>query len=438
VLDEVDGTMGKPKWILVGWILMVWGFTQLENPAIDGGSIKRKCSSVVEGRVKALSFLTGFTSGMTALWAGQSDPIEKDLTQRKKDLREIKKELSRTKKKEKKIEGKESSILDSLHNIETELLKGERELREMEARLAQTQDRLRQAKEQIAMLNQEMEQTKEELVSRLIALYKMGKTPQEMFLITSPTYTDMLKIDKYLRVIIDFDAHLVETYRYQMALKERYQETLVQDQFQWQRNISEVEKKKEEIKKVREAKRSLLKSIRNQRVVYKKLIGELEGRAKELQTLIEKLDRERSLFAYGKSKHESVKGKLIPPVEGKVISLFKEKGQNGIEIEAPTGAEIRAVLPGKILYADWFKGFGNLVIIDHGDHTFTVSAYCSQLLKKAGDSVSQGETIALVGSAGSLKGSCLYFEIRHQGKPEDPMDWISHLERVVSVRKGRE
>jgi septal ring factor EnvC (AmiA/AmiB activator) len=430
--------MGKLKWILVGWILVGWIFTPLEDPAIHGRSGKRKCSSVVEGGVKVWSFLTGFTSGMTALWAGQPDLIEKDLTQSKKDLREIKKELSRTKEKEKKIDRKESSILDSLHNIETELLKGKRELREMEAQLSQTQDRLYQAKEQNAMLNQEMEQTKEKLISRLIALYKMGKTPPEIFLITSPTYTDMLRIDKYLRVIIDFDAHLVETYRYQMTLKERYQEILVQDQFQWRQNISEVEKKKEEIKKVREAKRSLLKSIQNQRVVYKKLIGELEERAKELQTLVEKLDREKSRFAYGKSKHEAVKGKLIPPVEGKVISLFKERGQNGIEIEAPTGAEIRAVLPGKILYADWFKGFGNLVIIDHGDHTFTVSAYCSQLLRRAGDPVSQGEAIALVGSAGSLKGSCLYFEIRHQGKPEDPMDWISHLERVVSVRKDRE
>ena len=396
--------MGKSKWLLAGWILMGWVFT----------------------------------SGMAEVWAAPSDQIEKDLTQKQKDLKGIKKELSRTQEKEKKIEGKESSILDSLHSIETELSEGEKELREMEARLAQTEEKLHQSKIQIAMLNNGIEQTKEELVSRLIALYKMGQTPPETFLLTSQSYVDLLKTDKYLRVIIDFDARLVETYRYQIALKERYHEALVQDQLQWQRNISEVEKKKEEIKKVREAKRSLLNSIQHQKVAYNKVIGELEERAKELQTLIGKLERERSLFAYGKSKHEADKGKLIPPVDGKVISLFKERGQNGIEIKAPTGAEIRAVLPGKILYADWFKGFGNIVIIDHGDHTFTVSAYCSQLLKKAGDTVSQGEAIAQVGSAGSLKGSCLYFEIRHQGKPEDPLNWISHLDKVVSLPKSQE
>jgi len=377
-----------------------------------------------------------FTVGTTALWAAGNDQIEKDLTEKKKHLKDVKKELSLTKKKEKKIQGKESSILESLHTMETELYKKEKELKQMEAQLNQTRERLHQTKNQITMLSKGMERTKEDLFSRMTALYKMGRIPPEIFLLPSQSYVDLLRTDKYLRVIIDFDARLVDTYRYQMALKERYQEELTQDQFQWQQNISDVEKKKEEIKKVRERKRALLKSIQDQRVVYQKVIGELEERAKELQTLIGKLEQEKSLFAYGKPKYESLKGRLNPPVQGKVISFFKERGQNGIEIKAPTGTEIKAVLSGKILYADWFKGFGNVVIIDHGDHTFTVSAYCSQLLKKAGDTISQGDTIALVGSAGSLKGPCLYFEIRHRGRPQDPLNWISHLDKVAFLPEG--
>lgn len=377
-----------------------------------------------------------FTLGTAALWAAGNDQIEKDLTEKKKHLKDVRKELSLTKKKEKKIQGKESSILESLHTMETELYKKEKELKQMEAQLNQTRERLHQTKNQVTMLSKGMERTKEDLFSRMTALYKMGRIPPEIFLLTSQSYVDLLRIDKYLRVIIDFDARLVDTYRYQMALKERYQEELTQDQFQWQQNISDVEKKKEEIKKVRERKRALLKSIQDQRVVYQKVIGELEERAKELQTLIGKLEQEKSLFAYGKPKYETLRGKLNPPVQGKVISFFKERGQNGIEIKAPMGTEIKAVLSGKILYADWFKGFGNVVIIDHGDHTFTVSAYCSQLLKKVGDTISQGDTIALVGSAGSLKGPCLYFEIRHRGRPQDPLNWISHLDKVAFLPEG--
>ncbi len=373
--------------------------------------------------------------------AGRTNQIDKDITQKKQDLKDIKQEINLTKKKEKAVRGKESSILGNLHLLEVELYQKEKELKQMETQLSQTQERLRQTKQQIVMLGKVMERSKEEFFSRLIALYKMERVPKEGLLLASQSYPDLLRLDKYLRVIIDHDARLVETYRRQVTLKERYQGELIQDQFQWQRNISEVEKKKKEITRISEEKRVFLKSIQDQKVVYQKVILELEERAKELQTLVNKLEREKGLLAYGKAKHDVSKGKLAPPVQGKVISLFKEKGQNGIEIKAPAGAEFRAILPGKVLYADWFKGFGNLMIIDHGDHTFTVSGYCSELLKKPGDVVTQGETVALVGSTGSLKGPCLYFEIRHRGKPEDPMEWLSHLERTVSLpgedKKGK-
>jgi septal ring factor EnvC (AmiA/AmiB activator) len=390
--------MRRWTWILMGWIFLIWILSQ-EPPE---------------------------------LWASQTDQIEKNLTQKKKVLKDIKKQLSLTKEKEREIQGKEVSVLESLTTIENELYKKEKELKQMETRLAQTKERLDQTKNQIDALSQGMEKTKKELFSRLIALYKMGRIHPERFLLASQSYLDLLKIDKYFRVIIDCDTRLVNTYRSQVSLNKTYQEGLIQDQSQWEKHIAEVEQKGEEIKKTRKTKRALLKSIQSQKVVYQKVILELEERAKGLQTLVDKLEQEKSVYAYRKSKHEPDMGKLVSPVEGKVISLFKEKGQNGIEIKAAMGTEIRSVLPGKVLYADWFKGFGNMVIIDHGDHTFTVSAYCSKLLKKVGDDVSQGEPVALVGSAGSLKGPCLYFEIRHRGKPQDPMNWIAHLEKAIS------
>jgi len=388
-------------------------------------------------------FLIGwiFFFGTPEPRAAQTDQIDRDITEKKKDLKDIKKEINLTKVKEKRVRGKESSVLGTLHLLEMALYQKEKELKGIEMQLDQTQERLQQTKHQTLELSKTMDSTKEELLSRLIALYKMERVPVEGLLLTSDSYPDLLRLNKYLRVIIDYDASLVETYRYQVLLKERYQEELMQDQIQRQRNISEIEEKRREITKVSEEKRILLKSIQNQKVVYEKVLLELEERAKELQSLVAKLEREKSLLAYGKSRHETLKGKLTPPVQGKAISLFKEKGQNGIEIKAPMGAEIRAVLSGKVLYADWFKGFGNIVIIDHGDHTITVSGYCSALLKKPGDGVLQGEAIALIGSAGSLKGPCLYFEIRRHGKPQDPMEWFSHIDRIVSLpeenKKGK-
>jgi len=370
------------------------------------------------------------------LWAGSADPREKDITDKKKDLKDIRKEITVTKEKEKEIRGQESSVLESLSKIDAELYQKEKELKQMEPLLSQTKEKLQHTKNQILLLNKGMERTREELFARLVALYKMERIPPETFFFSAHSFPDRLKVDRYLRVVIDSDARLVGTFRSQVDLKEQYQKTLMEDQAQWERSIAEAAKKKEEVKKGKATKHALLRSIQNQKVVYQKVIVELEERAKELQSFISKLEREKREAVHGKAKLDLSKGKLSPPVHGSVISLFKAKGQNGIEIKAPLGAEVRAVLPGRILYADWFKGFGNVMIIDHGDQTFTVSGYCSQLLKKAGDYVTEGETVALVGSAGSLKGPCLYFEIRHKGKPQDPMEWVSHLEKVASLPAG--
>jgi septal ring factor EnvC (AmiA/AmiB activator) len=157
----------------------------------------------------------------------------------------------------------------------------------MEIQLAQTRERLKQIRGQIAMLNTGLERTRGELFSRLNALYKMGRTPPETLLLTSQSLPDLLKVEKYLRAILHSDARLIETFQYQVALKERYQEELLRDQQQWQRNISEVAKKKAEIQSIQKEKQTLLRSIRDQKVVYQKLIRELEERAKNLQALVE-------------------------------------------------------------------------------------------------------------------------------------------------------
>ena len=101
-----------------------------------------------------------------------------------------------------------------------------------------------------------------------------------------------------------------------------------------------------------------------------------------------------------------------------------EKHRRGIVIEADQDSPIKAVYSGKVVYSGWFEGYGNIIIIDHGDKYYTVSAHASKLLKGINDRVTKGDIIALVGDTGSLRGPCLYFEIRYQGKLQDPLEWL--------------
>ncbi|RIX48817.1 MAG: peptidase M23 [Rhodocyclales bacterium GT-UBC] len=124
------------------------------------------------------------------------------------------------------------------------------------------------------------------------------------------------------------------------------------------------------------------------------------------------------------------KGNLRLPVRGAVAGRFGSPRDGGgtwrgLFIKAGSGSEVKAVAGGRVVFAEWMRGFGNLLIVDHGDAYLTIYGNNDALLKQVGQSVKGGETIATVGNSGGNPDSGLYFELRHQGQPIDPMKWAS-------------
>lgn len=167
----------------------------------------------------------------------------------------------------------------------------------------------------------------------------------------------------------------------------------------------------------------------------------ISSQGKELQNL-QRDEQELSSLLNGLGTGQSVveeyedippfgkmKGKLKWPVAGKVITRFgsAKKGDklrwNGVLISAGRGSDVTAISPGKVIFADWFRNLGLLIIIDHGDGYMSLYGHNESLVKKAGDFVKQGELIANVGDTGGQSESALYFEIRKQGTPLDPDLW---------------
>jgi murein hydrolase activator len=125
-----------------------------------------------------------------------------------------------------------------------------------------------------------------------------------------------------------------------------------------------------------------------------------------------------------------LKGKLKLPARGELINRYggprDEAGVTwkGLFIRAASGQPVNAVADGRVIHADWFRGYGNLLVVDHGSGYMSVYGYTESLLKQAGDSVRAGDRIALTGDSGGVGDSGVYFELRHQGKTLDPMQWI--------------
>ena len=129
----------------------------------------------------------------------------------------------------------------------------------------------------------------------------------------------------------------------------------------------------------------------------------------------------------------TLRGRLPWPTEGRVVSAFGAQVhprfgtrtfRNGVDIEAGEGRDVGAVFGGHVVYTGWFKGYGNLIILDHDNEYYTLYAHVADILVKEGDDVRQGQRIGTVGDTGSLEGPRLYFEVRYQGKPQDPEQWL--------------
>ena len=133
----------------------------------------------------------------------------------------------------------------------------------------------------------------------------------------------------------------------------------------------------------------------------------------------------------GSGPFRQLKGKLRLPVIGELMNRFGGQRQDsglswkGLFISAKPGRDIKAVAGGRVVYADWLRGFGNLLIIDHGDGYMSLYGNNESLLKQAGEEARAGETIAATGNSGGNPDSGLYFELRFQGKPFDPIPWVT-------------
>jgi len=342
-------------------------------------------------------------------------------------LQEIQEELKRKKSGEADVIMKEESILHALSRIERRLLASKEELNRLDAKRDRIQRTVNSVEEKLAYVRDRMSQNQALLNSRFVALYKMWRLGYMPYLLSCESYYDFVRMIKFLRIVIGYDVNVLSQHQEQMRKKRRYQETLAREIKDLQRIRAEQEMRKSEVARAKREKEAVLHAVRREKTAYRKWIQELENQAQELQLLVKKLEKETRVKEISHLNFRHRKGKLTVPVVGK---LLPEDRGRGMLIEASQDTPIKAIYPGKVIYSGWFEGYGNIIIVDHGDKYYTVSAHASKLLKRLNDRVEEGDVIALVGDTGSLRGPCLYFEIRYRGKPQDPFQWFSIPEDV--------
>jgi len=202
-----------------------------------------------------------------------------------------------------------------------------------------------------------------------------------------------------------------------------------------------VETKKAELEARRRKKAVLLAGVRQEKGLYEQSLRELEESSAGLWAMIRKNEQEKRAakatapVSRYERKTEDRDGPRFPwPLEGQVLTRFGIQRhpqfgtvvyRRGIEIQAREGDSVRAVRDGQVVFADWYKGYGKLMILDHGSGFYTLYGNLSRLDLIKGERAAGGQVIGLAGDTGSLKGSKLYFEIRRNGEAQDPLRWLA-------------
>jgi murein hydrolase activator len=370
----------------------------------------------------------------------REDPLQ---TERRR-LEQTHKQLREEREKAADARRRETSLLAALEQIEARLANKQRDVARLDARILRLQGEIETLRIDIGRLQMSRGAQEAALARRLRTLYKIHNQGAALPLILSgEDPTTRAALVRRLGSVAALDARLIREYRATsdtLADRKGREETR-----QKELAALRAEARREQIEVDRDAarRRTLLARVRDERAYHERMVGELTEASRRLEAFIRELQAKqrrtakipppRPPGATPSVGFGELRGRLPWPASGRILTAFgpqlhprfgTKTFRNGVDIEAAEGADVGAVYAGHVVYTGWFKGYGNLIILDHGHEYYTLYAHVAEILVKEGDDVRQAQRIGTVGDSGSLGGPRLYFEVRYQGKPQDPEQWL--------------
>jgi septal ring factor EnvC (AmiA/AmiB activator) len=392
----------------------------------------------VRNRQSRISFF--FLGAILLLWPASlptAQSLSGKIDSQKRQLQEIQNKINRHREKSKELGREEIDVMKQLAHLDKEVSLSQKlvkSLQERETLLAEQIDSLRI---DVAYEQHNLEYSRIRLARRLRQMYMRGPQHRWHLLLASPNIQEVVRRYKFVRLVAERDASLVSEVRSRKNHLEAEQATLTEAMADIVALKSTRGAEARRLKQSKKDRVAMLSSIRNEKSKHTQAIDELKRAQKELQNLIDQLERKRlaerdSPLPTG--DFARLKGKLMRPVDGTITKKFGQDRHpkfgtvtfnNGVNIKAAPGTPIRAVSAGVVEFVDWIAGYGNCIILNHGGGYYTLYAHVAETFARAGQAVAVREVIAEVGDTGSLNGYECHFEIRKSKEALDPMAWFA-------------
>jgi septal ring factor EnvC (AmiA/AmiB activator) len=368
-----------------------------------------------------------------------------DVVSEQRKLQQTQKQLREQRGRAAEARKKEVSLLAELEQIDQTLARKKGDVARLTARITRIQTDVADLRSDIRRLEGRRALQQSSLATRLRAMYKIQAQGGALPLVfggDDPVGRAVLL--RHLTTLAAVDARLIQEYVLTtdgLAGRKSREEG---HQAELEALRSEAERERADIDREATRRRGLLAKVRGERAYHERMVGELTEAARRLEAFIQSLQEKQRRAAKVPTPSKpgappagvgfaTLRGVLPWPAEGRLVASFGAQVnprfgtrtfRSGIDIEAGEGTEIAAVYAGHVVYTGWFKGYGNLIILDHGNEYYTLYAHVAGIDVREGDEVRQGQRIGTVGDTGSLAGPRLYFEVRYQGKPQDPERWL--------------
>jgi septal ring factor EnvC (AmiA/AmiB activator) len=368
--------------------------------------------------------------------APAADPSEEEL-KRLKEAAEEKRRQAR------ELQGKEKSILGQLRKSDEALGATRRYLTRLDTQEKILENEILRREDSLTEAGIELERRRLRLTGWMREAYKRGRTRHLEIFFSSADFGDLMKRTYFLSMVMQQEKDLMEAVREQKAVVEQEKAELVAREREVEGLRGEKERERQKYQSLKDRQSTEVSKVRSQRRSFEQAAKELEAAATRMQKLLAELEAQRRrrveegkdqlTLELDRNNFGANRGRLPWPVTGELIGRFglekhPEWGtqirNNGVDIRAPEGTAVRSVGDGRVELVDWLPGYGQSVIVNHGQGYYSVYAHLGGVSVDVGQKVAAGTTVGTVGDSGSLKGTCLHFELRKGREAQNPEGWL--------------
>ena len=367
--------------------------------------------------------------------------IATEKEQKEKDLRILQSRITKLKKAIDVKEDKKSRYTGQLKKIETTVARINREVRVSRKEIGDKQAELKKLRKSRKKHQQQLSRENELLASQVYTAFTLGRQEKVKLLFSQKSPGELQRNLVYYQYFSNARAELITTVKNSIDKILAAEADINRIRQDLEKSHRLLKAQKVQLDKDSAKRKSVISSLGRQLKQQGGNLSRLEDEATQLQNLISSIQEillespapelERKTFA-------TLRGKLAWPVKGKVKKLFGRQKPlsdlrwQGIMIYAPAGNHVKAISSGRIAFADWIRGLGNLIIIDHGNSYLSLYGHNESLFKSAGEWVESGDIISSIGNSGGQQKPGLYFEIRKKNQPQNPTRWCKTGNRFAS------